>query len=116
MSDNMNIKIDTGKMKEAAGIVESQMNIITNCFASIRDDVNILKANNWESDSADIFIRGINKICNEQLDDNTVTAGSIIQTLKDYTANLNNTAAAFDTEDQKQNDKIASLKTSIFGV
>jgi uncharacterized protein YukE len=116
MSDNVNIVVDSGKMRSVARVIDNQKSIIMSCFASIRDDVNVLKSRDWEGDSADAYIKCIDKIINDQLGSDTITTGNVMQILKGYLEILNNTAAAFEKTEQKQEDRVNELRTEIFNV
>jgi hypothetical protein len=109
MSGNVNIVVDSGKMRTAARVIDSQMSIIMSCFASIRDDIN-----DWEGDSAEAYIMNISKLLSDQPVSDTITTGSVVHNLKEYSEILNNAAIAFEKNEQKQEEKISKLRTEIF--
>ena len=116
MSGGTNIKIDTRKIKETAKIIENQSSIIMSCFTGINDELKSLSANSWKGDSADAYIGNMIKLCSNQYDAGTVNAESIMRTLREYSDYLNGMVTAFDRNEQKQENKMNSLKTKIFVV
>jgi len=116
MSGGTRITVDIKKLRAAARVIDNQQRIIMSCFTAIRDDVNTLKGRNWEGDSADVYIESMSKLCNDLPAAGTLSAGSIIQTLKEYSTILNDAATAFEKNEQKQEDRVRSLKTELFTV
>ena len=116
MSDSVSIVVDSAKMRSVARIIDNQKSIIMSCFASIKDDINILKSRDWEGDSADAYIKCIDKLLSDLPVSDTITTGCVLQYLKGYLETLNNTAAAFEKNEQKQEDRISNLKAEIFNV
>jgi uncharacterized protein YukE len=114
MSGSVRISADTSKLRAAARVIDSQMSIITSCFASIRDDVNMLKGRDWEGDSAETYVMIMDKLINEHPVSDVVTSGTVVQALRDYSEILNNAAEAFDKTDVEQENRINRLKTAIF--
>jgi len=116
MSGSSRITIDTKKLRAAAKVTNNQMSIIMSCFTVIRDDVNTLKGRNWEGDSADMYIESMSKLCNDQPVAGILTTGSVVKILKEYSGILNDAAAAFEKNEQKQEERVKSLRTEIFNV
>ena len=116
MSESVIIQIDSGKMKAAARVIENQKSIIMSCFASIRDDINMLKSRDWEGDSAEAYIQSIDKLLNDRIIDGTVTTGSAVFNLKTYMDILIHTGAEFEKNEVKQEERVKSLRTEIFSI
>jgi len=116
MSGSTRITVDIRKLRASAKVIDNQLSIIMSCFTVIRDDVNALKGRNWEGDSANVYIESMSKLLNDQSAAGNITTGSILQTLKEYSNLLNNAATAFEKNEQKQEDRVKSLKTEIFTI
>jgi len=114
MSGNVRISVDSGKMRAAARVVDCQKSIVMSCFTSIRDDVNILKGRDWEGDSAEAYVMIMDKLINDQPVSDTVTTGTVVQSLRDYSEILSNAATTFDRNEQVQEDRVSKLRAAVF--
>ena len=110
------LKLDTRTMRQVARTIENQLSILRSSLGSIRDDANALRGGDWEGDSATAYFESMSKLCNEQTVEGALSAGGVAQTLRGYVSHLNNAAAAFDKNENKQIDRMESLKTDIFSV
>jgi len=116
MSGRTEISINTKVMRQAARTIENQLSIVSSCFTSIKDDLKSLRNGDWEGDSANAYIEAMNKLCGDGSGTDGLTSGGIVQILKSYADSLNNTAAAFERNEQKQEDKIQALNAKIFDI
>ena len=108
--------LDSKKMRTVAKVVDNQMNIIRSCFESIRNDATGLKGNDWEGDSSESYYESMKKLCSDQPLDGVISAGIIVQTLKDYVSKLNDAADMYEANEKKLKARIEALPVDVFGV
>ena len=116
MTSGVNVELDTVKMREVAKTVESQMNIIRNCYDSIGKDALSLFGTQWEGASADAYYHSMKILCHEDMLSGKVTAGHIVGILKEYTHDLSFTADEYDRNEGRLTDRVERLPDSVFGV
>jgi len=110
------ITIDIPKMRAVAKLIESQMNIVKNCFDSIRKDALMLRDNDWGGASSDVYHESMKKLCQEQSLSVPVTTGYVVATLQGYVEKLTLAADEFVSTEKILNDSAEALPSNVFGV
>jgi WXG100 family type VII secretion target len=116
MPADVNIKINTERMRAVAKEIENQMNIIKNCFDSIRSDAAALTPDNWQGASADLYSGSMKKLCSETPRADTVSSGYIVEALKAYANKLNKIASKYETTESAIHSRIDALPVKVFNV
>jgi|GEM_PF-3543464 len=117
MPRGTDIKIDTIKMRSVAKVIENQMNIVKSCFDSIRKDAcDLTVSDYWQGESANAYYDNMKQLCYEVPLSGALTAGQILETLRQYVIKLNNAANNFDRNEKKLTSKNEGLPSNIFDV
>jgi len=116
MQGGAEIKIDIPKMRAVARVIESQSNIIRNCFDSIKRDALALRENDWEGANSDAYSDRMRKLCDEQSLSGTFTTGYVVKTLQEYVMKLNLAADEFVSTERILHARAEALPTNIFSI
>ena len=116
MASGVTIRLDASKMRASAQVIQTQLNIIRNCYESIKTDAMSLRNTHWDSASADNFFESIRVLCNEDQIPGKVSAGSVTRILQAYISDLNMTAAEFTAAENIITNNVESLPTNAFGI
>ena len=116
MAEDVNVILDTEKMRIVAKTLENQISVIRNCYGSIAGDALCLKGTHWEGKSADAYHDSMKCLCNEEQVTGKVSAGSIVGVLQGYVHDLNFAADEYDRNEGQITNKIEALPTSVFGI
>jgi len=110
------ITISIPKMRAVAKVVENQMNIVMNCFNSIRSDALGLQGNQWEGESSDAYHESMKKLCQEQPLSAPITTGYVVATLQGYVDKLNLAADQFVITENVISERTEALPNNVFGI
>ena len=116
MANDVNVKLDTAVMRAVARTLENQMNVIKNCYDSIRNDALRLRGTHWEGFSADTYYDSMIELCRDQQVSCKVTAGQIVGVLREYAKDLNFAASEYDRNEGRVTNKVEGLSINVFDV
>ena len=116
MAGDVNVILDTAKMRMVAKTLENQISVISNCYSSIGNDALALKGTHWEGVSSDSYYESMKCLCNEEQVSGKVSAGNIVEVLRGYMHNLNFAADEYDHNEGRLTSKIEALPAAVFDV
>ena len=116
MATGIHVQLDAQKMRGAAQVIQNQLNIIRNCYESIKTDAMSLRNAHWDSASANNYFESIRILCSDDQIPGKVSAGSVAAILSAYVSDLNMIAEEFSAAETIISDKVESLPTNAFVV
>lgn len=116
MTGNERIKVDTDKMRAVVRILENQMSIIRNCYDAMNRDALSLRGVNWDGMSADVYYESMRELCSQQSTSGKISAGHIVDILREYINDLNFTANEFDRTEGRVIGRVEALPSAVFDI